>query len=230
MKNPVNVKNKSSQPPDYFLLGKIIFICLIVFGLVGYYLGKQSTQIKISGQITPTLAPVSTIFNISDQNQTVDTSNWKTYKNEKYGFKINYPPNVKLIPKEALFNIFISNDEYPFGMSISIDVLPNPSNLILQEVGNNKFATDASEPYDLNWQTSSFSGKPAIKTIYFPPGDTGNQSIYLFSHNENIIAVWYSSVDKEDSSEFSSLSNNILSTFQFLDQNQTPNITKRNEY
>ncbi|MCL5410096.1 MAG: hypothetical protein M1607_04530 [Patescibacteria group bacterium] len=40
-------------------------------------------------------------FKFLDQKQTVDTSNWKTYTNTKYGFSLKYPTNVTVMKENS---------------------------------------------------------------------------------------------------------------------------------
>ena len=54
---------------NYLLIGGIVFVCFVIFGFGGYYLGKQSTNSQstnnLSQQITPTESPSNIIPSVT---------------------------------------------------------------------------------------------------------------------------------------------------------------------
>ncbi|MDB5204863.1 MAG: hypothetical protein JWP09_891 [Candidatus Taylorbacteria bacterium] len=69
-----------------------VILAILIFG-VGLYFGSEFE--KLSLIVPNTVQPVI-------QNVKTDTSDWKTYQNDKYGFKIKYP---------ATYFIFQSADQ-----------------------------------------------------------------------------------------------------------------------
>jgi len=68
----------------------LVVIVIAIIAIGGYFilLKKSTTPAGIQPQ-QPT--------------QQSDTSNWKTYRNEKYGFEIKYPPNLEPLEGKTLF-------------------------------------------------------------------------------------------------------------------------------
>lgn len=125
---------RGRQPGFALLIAILIVAILIIAGGAGYY---SHTSYKVYREIkTPeTVKP----------EQVVDeTANWETYKNEKYGFEIQYPPQYllketledksvvsfgTLKPSPATGKPFLS----PY---LVIWVLNNPRNYTLEEFYN----------------------------------------------------------------------------------------------
>lgn len=64
--------------------------------LSGYYKTNQGLDI---------LAKILSSFKFTDQNQTVDTSNWKTYTDKDNIFSVEYPPTWKLSTSDSFSSL-----------------------------------------------------------------------------------------------------------------------------
>jgi len=99
---------------------KILKILLVIFGVimisaVGYGIWKMNQDKKISSK-TPELVTPQKV-----QTQEIDTSDWKTYRNEEYGFEMKYPKEWKVteVPEfGVLFEDEYSEEKWP-GVDIS---------------------------------------------------------------------------------------------------------------
>src|SRR5689334_5143254 len=110
-----NQQSQLNQKGNFLIPLGIIFVILVV-GIGAYYLGtKQNQSITQDGQKIIT-SPTPTI------QYTPTTSEWKTYKNEKWGVSIKYPSN--LFVKEFETGTSFTFEPYPTG-----DV-PGPLDLI----------------------------------------------------------------------------------------------------
>ena len=82
--------NQKGFSPIIFILGIFVISGVILFG--AYYLkSKQNPYIQPqpTSSVIPTVAPISSTPTPLVTSQTVDASNWKTYKRKYYTFK--YP-------------------------------------------------------------------------------------------------------------------------------------------
>ncbi len=167
---------------------------------------------------TPAPSPSADIAATPSSTTNLSTADWKTYTDSKYKYAITYPKESQIsIRENGDLNIFIKGHEYPTGMYVEVDIIQNPKKLALRQLGNERFAADAPEPYDLNWKDEHFLDMTVLSTKHRPPGDSGEQTIYMFERNGIVYAIWKSPTDQSGSTTFNDLSTQILSTFKFTD-------------
>ena len=96
-----------------------VVILGVVFGLekreVKAPVVKNNEKIKESAEITSTTK--TTTSTKETENSEIDTSNWKTYRNEEFGFEVRYPKQWNInesapaFPDSNAIGIFIKNSE-----------------------------------------------------------------------------------------------------------------------
>ncbi|MDP3735602.1 MAG: HEPN domain-containing protein [bacterium] len=154
----------------------------------------------------------------------IDTSDWKTYRNEEYGFEFQYPstwsirtdgindlsllrPGMKLPSKENL----PSHDGVYWG-DILIDIFSNPDNLSIEEYLSKPGNT--WKPFDQNLPFDQIAIKNGGEIFIFRniPGFFISSFAYI-KGKRPIIEI--ADIDIED--EFrEEIFNHILSTFKFI--------------
>jgi hypothetical protein len=69
-----------------------ILFTIIVLASIGYFAFKNG-QIELISSKSPLTSPTPTI----NQTPAINTTNWKTYTNTQYGYKIKYPDTITLL-------------------------------------------------------------------------------------------------------------------------------------
>lgn len=114
-----------------FLIGIVIWIFTIVFG-------PKPTQFQQNETTKQAATPTPLV------KQTIDTSNWKTYKDDYFGFTIKYPPNfIATHDREETRYITAKNKDVKI-KTITFE-LANGTSLNLQIEENDNFKS--SEEY-----------------------------------------------------------------------------------
>lgn len=174
-------------------------LALIIIGLViaGYFKYQAyqnykyglSTVEQSQEQATPTLSEIE---------------GWKTYRNEEYGFEIKYPGNLELWGSVSNKSLDYK-PRYPAGVTDSIVFTKDGSLRIEAYTGQFKWYEESEESSSFI-ATTTFNGYPASKGNHCELGGCIEQIIL-----EKNSASYELNLDK------SSLNNQILSTFKFIE-------------
>ncbi len=87
----------------------LVLIILAIITAVGGYIAIVKPQL-VSVTPTPSPVPTSIPIPIATSTSEFNTSTWKTYRNEQYGFEIRYPQVLEDIKKVSTFIIAEGDD------------------------------------------------------------------------------------------------------------------------
>jgi len=93
----------------------LVLLVIVVAGAVGYFIWAQKSPTTPTGQQPTVQQPAIQLSSVKDE-----TANWKTYRNEKYGFEFKYLSNFKISEDETGRYILITpenKDEYQLAIS-----------------------------------------------------------------------------------------------------------------
>jgi len=219
----------------------LLLIVILLIGAGGVYAGmqisKKQTPVVLPTAPPPNVRPTETVpTSIPDE-----TAEWKTYKNEKYGFEFKYPKNLSYVssgPNSA-------QKEVDQGKELSGTVVPSFDNINFKEGDNNKrFSVEIFKENEIaltpeNYQNGLYmSGSCDLRWLDDKPSVVKNIKLngnnflevnvtgpkqyvncyYLKSRNSNLIVI--SSEIFTNGLTFNKINGDlvkILSTFKFLD-------------
>jgi hypothetical protein len=201
---------KNKIPKSFYL---VLIIAVIAISLVIFLQGKLPAQ-KESQPATPATQTTTKPSTSSDESQ-IDTSDWKTYRNEEYGFEFKYP---KIYEEVKGCGLREKNSTIFLGNRIQIQIVDSQG-LTLDEHVNKyvqTFRTDLGDRVESK-RTTFINEVPAI-VVGYRVGGMGRygetvfllheEKIYKFSSFAGVPCV-------KDIIELVTLQQ-ILSTFKFL--------------
>ncbi len=198
---PENGKIKTMNRQVRFLIW--FPIILVAAFAVGYLFWQQAL---IPGPYD--IEPVNVVRHQTAEN--LDTSNWKTYRNEKYGFEIKYPTTSKIIGPSAV-------SPGTFEISINYDNRSGfePPRLAIS-------TTVDARSFIKPRNTNIFTGDNSIGTVY-----EGENPIQFILNGKNVYA---NCVNYGKETTVIDFCNKIVSTFKFIEPIDISNWqTYRNE-
>ncbi len=164
----------------------------------------------------------------TSNGSTLLTSNWKTYRNDKYGFEVKYPADYILKKSDRSFR----TDSYLSGEGIylnpqhstaifDIELFKNQKNLELQQwyeqiLRGNEFSSDpgSGKSYDPTVDHISSTSVNGISSLrVFTEWYGYPKERYFFSKNNFIVEI---ETDIE-TDEMKNLTKLLLSTFKFIE-------------
>lgn len=216
LENPV-------EPRKKFSLKIIILLIVILLVAGGVYAGMQigrkqtaSNEIVTDTEITNIPVSKPTVVPTIDE-----TANWKTYRNEKYGFEMKYPDNwiVNIADDSIRFQTFPEPSPgyggFPGGkndIQISLSVKANSEGLDLEKF----FAKQSLGRIVKSKQSIVLGNISGIIATYDEEVGAGMSEVYSVANNfliEGIVFCGSNDVKEKAISIF----DQILSTFKFLD-------------
>jgi len=211
MKNNQHIRQ--AQYKQGFANTILPIVILLLVGVGGYFALKAKPK------------PISELVN---EIATVDTSNWGTYMNDKYGFEFKYPKNHFIKSDKNI--ISIGNDDYD--KLYIVNLINNLSNIspdkYVEEL-RQKGAEEHYAPIVSSSKKISVDSVDGIDAILVAPMGVPERNIFLPLKNKllnfsyflgegaNYVLDMYFKGDQDKFGEYLKNGNAILSTFKFTD-------------
>ena len=216
VQSPTSPPSHSHKRLKIYLL--ILLFLLLTYGFVVLYKFLTASIIDESPVSTTQQLPSPTQDESASQ---VSNGTWKTYRNEEYGFDLQYPSKLSDYILENANHFTIT---YPGPSDIPlISVNYYQTMLTPQEWWEENGATlyswlfnTAFNQIEISGSQGELTGLKGIEVVgqrKSPGGSTLSSSIILLPHSNNLFIVY--GFDSEEDYK------NILSTFRFLEEEST---------
>lgn len=197
-------KNPTLIPPPHNTLAKtilvtiVLLVLLFITGAAGYYVGSTTLFTELQMENATTTQNVATPTN----NISSVKEDWKTYRNEKYGFEFQYPEGWNLVQED--------NEFYGiFGIN-------------MKNIGSVSILPKGEADYGLPWEEPR---KYTIKTEEFTANarewDLNDSKKLIILNLENYPKTWsadYNRIEiRPTSSESEKALLDILKTLRFTE-------------
>lgn len=158
----------------------IVIVALLVVSGVYIYVNKKVESPTVSNTVSPQSNQTAPIVATSDKSL---TDNWKTYKNDIYGFEVQYPSNG-----------FLTGDNYRFSKDINDYVveirIPSPQSFMIEVTSQKNLSDFSKSSVALAKQNGgitsniSVAGVPAIKIVNkYQSGDEYRSVLFVKNGN-----------------------------------------------
>ena len=106
--------------PRNILVITLLILALLALGVTSFYLTLKGKGERMEKEERVPTLPEEPVVESQEPTTTeaIDTSDWKTYRNEEWGFEVKYPPQV--------FNIVVEQDKVSL-KEASPPILPDPT-------------------------------------------------------------------------------------------------------
>lgn len=216
--------NKQKGSALIFLLVGVLVIAAIGGA---YYLGRSTTSTP--SPVSTSQIPQPTI----PSSSTDETTRWKTYTNNKYGYSFKYPTDWTLEENEmqgfqsiALTKtdntqeqeqVLLPGDQNADVIyKIITRVETNPKGYTAKEYLLQNISPESLSDYEKNLEEINLNGFPAIKRKEACAPCSGMEVIITLIHRDKIYSLSYGAMAHEETHDkFLNTFNQILSTFRF---------------
>lgn len=201
---------------SYFKTSLVVIFVLIVVG-IGYLehksLGRSKEVKNLRGNSVDQQGQQNTaVENDRLAIPRVDTSNWKSHHNEKYGFYIEYPSDWKVRetddPRYNNFRISFAPEGYP---DFRIGIVIRNETSLHEIAGKSRGLINYTKD-----EIVVVNGREILKVTYFNTSNDLEYYTYGFEHGGNVYTIASGSTEK--SSDFKNVvtknGNNLTEVFE----------------